>query len=130
MAQSGDQLVGMKRASGWLVTAAAAALLLAGCGSDAVPPPSPAMGPQVDLPMPASGLHTPVVTSAGQRVSLASFHGKIVVLSVMMTPCQEESGRRVGSAAGARGVVLAHRSPAARRQPGLIQSASVAMIKR
>jgi protein SCO1 len=64
-------------------------LLLAACGAGSVPAPGQALGEQLDLPVPSSVLHTPLVSSDGRHVDLAAFRGKVLVISVMMTLCQE-----------------------------------------
>jgi protein SCO1/2 len=69
-----------------------AALLMAGCGSDAnrtIAPPGPSVGQQADATMPSAVTNAALTSSSGQRFTLASLAGKVVVLSDIMTLCQE-----------------------------------------
>jgi protein SCO1/2 len=70
---------------------ASAAVLVAGCASGSARPaaPSAAVGQQLDRPLPNTVLHTTLLDPAGRAVTLSSMHGKIIVLSDMMTLCQE-----------------------------------------
>lgn len=76
-----------------LLAAAVAAMSLAACARSVTPPapaaPTAVAGQQLDLPLSPALLKAPFTTSAGQRVSLASFAGKVVVISDAMTLCQE-----------------------------------------
>jgi protein SCO1/2 len=67
----------------------AALSLVAGCGASPVPPPPDSVGTPLDHPLPASIERLPLVDSAGHRTDLAAYRGKVVVLSDMMTLCQE-----------------------------------------
>jgi protein SCO1/2 len=72
--------------------AAAAVAGLAPSGGSAqgdVPPPGPAIGQPLDAPLPSSLLEAPLVSSTGRTVRLADFAGKILVISDVMTLCQE-----------------------------------------
>lgn len=90
---------------GWVVAICATVLLLVGCGSDPVPAPSHAVGQQLDFPLPPTVLHTPLVSWNGEHLSLAAFRGKVLVISVMMTLCQEECPLDTANVvAGARAV--------------------------
>ncbi|MET3808363.1 protein SCO1/2 [Nakamurella sp. UYEF19] len=67
-------------------------LAVAGCGSTATAAPAapgPSVGQPLDQPLPSAVLGASLVSSSGQPVSLASFSGKIVVISDVMTLCQE-----------------------------------------
>ena len=65
-------------------------LALAACGSDtAVPAPGPGVGQRLDAPLPSAITDAVLVSSTGQRLTLASLRGKIVVVSDAMTLCQE-----------------------------------------
>jgi cytochrome oxidase Cu insertion factor (SCO1/SenC/PrrC family) len=76
-----------------LVAVAAGALvaaLVGGCGGSASPPvPSHNVGTRLNAALPRAVLDTPLTTNAGRIVRLSSFRHKIVVLSDMMTLCQE-----------------------------------------
>jgi protein SCO1 len=66
------------------------AALVGGCGGSASPPaPSQNVGTRLDMSLPRRVLNTPLTTSTGRTVRLSSFRHKIVVLSDMMTLCQE-----------------------------------------
>lgn len=72
--------------------AAAAAALAAGlsaCGSAGIPAPGPSIGQPVNAPLPAAISDAVLVSSSGQRFTIASLRGKVVVVSDMMTLCQE-----------------------------------------
>ena len=67
-------------------------LAVTGCGSaTAAGPaaPGPSIGQPLDQPLSASVLDAPLVSSSGRSVSLASFSGKVIVISDVMTLCQE-----------------------------------------
>jgi protein SCO1/2 len=69
---------------------AAVAGLAGGCGSSADPPvPSRNVGTELDAALPRAVLEAPLTTGSGRTVRLSSYRGKIVVLSDMMTLCQE-----------------------------------------
>lgn len=70
-----------------LSLAVASALLVLGCGSSSMTPPS-SVGQQLDAALPSSITDAVLVSSTGRRFTLASL-GKIVVLSDVMTLCQE-----------------------------------------
>ncbi len=80
-----------------LLTVAALAVSLCACGASTTPtakPTAPARprglaGQQTDLPLSNALLNATLTTSAGQHVSLASLAGKTLVLSDLMTLCQE-----------------------------------------
>lgn len=80
---------GWRTSRRWLLALASSVLLLAGCGGGSVPAPSRALGQQLDLPVPPTVLHTTLVSSEGRHLDLAAFRGKVLVISVMMTLCQE-----------------------------------------
>jgi protein SCO1/2 len=70
-----------------------------------VPAPSQGVGQQLDLPLPAPISRTPVIAWNGRHLDLAAFRGKVLVLSVMMTLCQEECPLDTANVvAGARAV--------------------------
>lgn len=75
--------------NGLLVGVAALALVLAGCGAAAPGPPAPSVGTRDDRALPADVRMLPLVDDHGRATSLAAFHGRIVVISDMMTLCQE-----------------------------------------
>lgn len=68
---------------------------LAGCGSgssgSAMPAPSasPTTGTATDIPLPSSLLHATFTDSTGAPVHLSDFAGKTVVVSDVMSLCQE-----------------------------------------
>lgn len=74
-----------------LAAGLAASALLAACdsGSHAPAPPGPSVGQQLDATVPAAVRDSVLVSASGQRVDLASFADKVVVVSDMMTLCQE-----------------------------------------
>lgn len=68
------------------------AALVAGCshgGPSAAPSPGPSIGQGIDAPVPAPAAAATLVTSSGRRLNLATLAGKVVVVSDMMTLCQE-----------------------------------------
>lgn len=68
----------------------AALLLLAGCGGSAsVPAPGPMVGTRLDASLPPAVAHASLVSSSGQRVTISDLAGKVVVISDVMTLCQE-----------------------------------------
>lgn len=64
---------------------------LAACGgsSDAVPTPGASIGTSTDQAIPKQILGLPFVDSAAKTVHLSDFRGKTIVLSDVMTLCQE-----------------------------------------
>lgn len=68
----------------------AAAALLTSCGGRGQPsaPPS-TLGTPIDLPIPAPLLDMALIDSSGRQITLSSFRGRIVVLSDLLTLCQE-----------------------------------------
>ncbi len=66
---------------------AAAALLLAACGSGAPAAPPPDLGLVTNRPTPQ---HVPLVNQRGQAVSLAALRGEVVVLAPFLSLCQDE----------------------------------------
>ena len=81
---------GRGRAGRWAMPLALTTLIVAGCaGRNQPAAPGPDVGQQLDQTLPAAVLQAPLTTSAGQRVTLASLAGKVVVISDMMTLCQE-----------------------------------------
>lgn len=67
----------------------AAAMVLAACASAPVPQPPDSVGTPLDQPIPASVAALPLLDSTGRRTDLAAFRGKVLVISDMMTLCQE-----------------------------------------
>lgn len=68
--------------------------LLAACAAPRGTPaaaaaPPTALGTQLDNPVPPSLLHLPLIDQAGRHVTLATFRGKTVLVSDMLTLCQE-----------------------------------------
>jgi protein SCO1/2 len=59
--------------------------------SHATPPPTPgpSVGQQLDAALPASLQQAVLVSSTGERLTLGSLAGKVLVISDMMTLCQE-----------------------------------------
>lgn len=77
----------------WLRSAAGltvALAVLAGCSSPAhVPEPGPNVGEGLHKQLPSSVANTLLISAGGERLNLASLKGKIVVISDIMTLCQE-----------------------------------------
>lgn len=71
------------------LAAAAMTVLLAACSSGPPPAPGPRVGQRLDASLSSAVTQAALVTSAGRRVTLSSLRGKVVVLSDMMTLCQE-----------------------------------------
>jgi cytochrome oxidase Cu insertion factor (SCO1/SenC/PrrC family) len=74
--------------------------ILAGCGAAArtvAPPPPALVGTELNHQVPTALLNLPMTDQDGARVTLGSFRGKIVVVSDMMTLCQETCA--IGTAA-------------------------------
>jgi protein SCO1 len=70
------------------------AVLLAGCGAasgqtQAVTSVAPRYGTTLNAPVPRTILDAPLVDENGARVTLGSWRGKTIVLSDVMTLCQE-----------------------------------------
>jgi protein SCO1/2 len=64
--------------------------VLAGCADRHTPPaPGPNIGQATDQALPSSVTGAVLVSSTGQRLDLSSLAGKVVVLSDVMTLCQE-----------------------------------------
>ena len=72
-----------------LAAALGAALLLAGCGSSAPAAPGPSVGQQLDAPLPSPVAQADLRSVSGRHFTLAALHGKVLVISDMMTLCQE-----------------------------------------
>ncbi len=74
-----------------LLSLAAVALVVAGCSAAKAAPaaPGPSVGEQLDAPLPATVRDAPLISSAAQNLDLAALAGKVVVVSDMMTLCQE-----------------------------------------
>jgi protein SCO1/2 len=76
-------------------SAAAAAVLIAltlaacGGGNGGIPAPGPRIGQPVNVALPAAISDAVLVSSTGQRFTIASLRGKVVVVSDVMTLCQE-----------------------------------------
>lgn len=72
------------------LSAAVLACVAAACGTSAhATAPQITMGQQLTGPTPTEVTHAPLVTSTGAHFTLASLHGKVVVLSDFMSLCQE-----------------------------------------
>ncbi|WAX59159.1 nitroreductase family deazaflavin-dependent oxidoreductase [Jatrophihabitans cynanchi] len=79
-----------RKTIGLLAALALTAAVLAGCGRSAPPAaPGPNVGQQANDALPVAVRDTTLVTSAGRRLDLAQLAGKVVVISDMMTLCQE-----------------------------------------
>ena len=64
--------------------------VLVGQQSAAAPkPPGPEVGTQQNVPLPANIASLPLVDEYGKTVNLASFKGKVVVMTDFLTTCQE-----------------------------------------
>ena len=75
-----------------LFSCAAAVLVVAGCAGHAgsgVDAPGASVGQRVDAVLPAAVSAPVLIGSTGRRFDLASLAGKVVVVSDMMTLCQE-----------------------------------------
>lgn len=67
-----------------------ALLLLAGCGTaSSVPAPGPTVGTRLDASLPPSVTGVPLLSSSGRRLTISGLAGKVVVISDVMTLCQE-----------------------------------------
>jgi protein SCO1/2 len=71
------------------VAATLVVLLAVAGGAGDVPRPPDSVGTPLDQPVPERIATLPLVDSAGHRVDLADFRGKVLVVSDMMTLCQE-----------------------------------------
>jgi protein SCO1/2 len=68
----------------------AALSLLAGCGgSESVPAPGPMVGTRLDASLPPPVVGASLVSSSGRRMKISDLVGKVVVISDVMTLCQE-----------------------------------------
>lgn len=63
--------------------------VLAACAANGPTAPGASIGQQADLTLPAAVRHATLVSSSGTRFDLAGLTGKVVVISDMMTLCQE-----------------------------------------
>lgn len=81
-------MLGPRRSLTLGLVCAAAVALVAGCGSDPPPPPASA-GETFRAPLPAGIRAATFVAADGRRIALGSLTGKVVVISDMMTLCQE-----------------------------------------
>lgn len=73
-----------------LAAVAAVSLTAAACGGNgAISAPGPRVGQRADAPLAPAVTNAPLVDTTGRRFSLGEFSGKIVVLSDVMTLCQE-----------------------------------------
>lgn len=80
------------RVLGGVAAGVVVAVALTGCGAPGgadVPAPGPMVGQRLDATLPASVLRVPLVSSAGRTVRLSDFTGKVLVISDVMTLCQE-----------------------------------------
>lgn len=67
-----------------------AVLALGSCSSAArVRPPPPAAGPPMDFPLPSALFAAQLVDSTGRPATIGSLRGKVVVISDVLTLCQE-----------------------------------------
>ena len=74
-----------------MIASCAAAGMLAACTtpSQGPPEPGPSIGQQLNAALPAPVSNSVLVTSDGRRLSLASLAGKVLVISDVMTLCQQ-----------------------------------------
>jgi protein SCO1/2 len=89
-------------------------LALSACGGgSAVPGPGARLGQRLDVALPSAITDAVLVSSSGQRFTLASLRGKIVVVSDAMTLCQEtcplDTANVVAAARAAAKAGLGHR---------------------
>ena len=76
--------------AGWTGLMAALALLLSSCGGSApAAPPPKLLGTVLDTAVPPQLLDMPFTTQSGRHVTLRSYRGKTIVISDVMTLCQE-----------------------------------------
>jgi protein SCO1/2 len=79
-----------RRRGRWTALLIVAGLALTGCaGKTHAAAPGADVGQQLDQPLPQAVLRAPLTTSAGKQLTLASLAGRVVVISDMMTLCQE-----------------------------------------
>lgn len=79
-----------RRARYGLAVTAVAAIFTAGCAGPApVPPPPDTVGTQIDAAITPGVLDQSLVDQAGIPTSLAAYHGKVLIVSDIMTLCQE-----------------------------------------
>ncbi len=83
-----------------------AGLVLCGCaGPGRVPAPNTTIGQPFNRPLTSAVLDAPLVASNGRRLTLASFTGKVLVISDFMSLCQESCPMDTANVvAGARAV--------------------------
>lgn len=74
-----------------LALCGAVALIAGGCSAQAAPPPAPGprVGQQLNAALPSSVRSAALTTSSGRPITVASLAGKVVVISDVMTLCQE-----------------------------------------
>jgi protein SCO1 len=72
-----------------LVSAVASAVLLAACSSSSAGPPSASVGATSNRTVPEAIRKLPLTNQAGQRVDLASWPGKTVVLVPFLSLCSD-----------------------------------------
>jgi protein SCO1/2 len=79
------------RTSRWRRAAAVASvsIVAAGCAASPVPAPPDAVGTRIDNLVAARIMNQPLVTQSGAITRLSTYRGKIVLVSDMMTLCQE-----------------------------------------
>jgi protein SCO1 len=81
------------RQRGLMVSSLCALLLagsiLAGCESGRLPRPPASLGAAINRAVPADIASLPLTDDQGQATSLASYHGKVVVLTDILTLCQD-----------------------------------------
>ena len=63
--------------------------LLAACGGDKIPPPSPSFGTVVDFVVPSSIANLPLTKPDGTKTSLAAYRGRPVMITDFMTECTD-----------------------------------------
>lgn len=72
-----------------VVAVAIALLMVASCGGPAPAAPKASLGVKVDLSVPGAIRDAPLTDSHGHQTNLGEWTGKIVVLTDMLTLCQE-----------------------------------------
>jgi cytochrome oxidase Cu insertion factor (SCO1/SenC/PrrC family) len=89
----GDARYAGSRLLGTVLCLAVAVAALSGCdlrrASGETTSPAPRVGTTLDGPVPASVLDAPLVDSRGHATTLRGLRGKVIVLSDVMTLCQE-----------------------------------------
>ncbi len=77
--------------NGTIIGLTCASVALAGCSATSAPPsaPGPQVGQQADAALPPAITSAVLQTSTGKSLTLAALRGKIIVISDMMTLCQE-----------------------------------------